>query len=136
MNWTDLFSGFIGAIAGGVLSILGGWYATKWAWKRDEERRAREREEERRACIEGMLVELEDKLGAKGDLADAHCILGAALVEKGDLEGAERQFREAVRLEPNNASAHRGLAFALREKGDLDGAEKEEREAARLEAEE
>ena len=39
MSWGDLFSGFIGALVGGLLSILGGWFATMWAWERDEMRR-------------------------------------------------------------------------------------------------
>jgi eukaryotic-like serine/threonine-protein kinase len=64
--------------------------------------------------------------------AAAHTNLGAALHDKGDLDGAAACCREALRLDPTFASAHNLLGNALRGKGDLDGAIARYREAIRL----
>ena len=55
-----------------------------------------------------------------------------ALRAKGDLDGAIAEYREALRLNPNNALAHNGLGFALEKKGDLRGALEEYRAATAL----
>ena len=62
----------------------------------------------------------------------AHNNLGNALRDKGDLDGAIAEYREAIRLDPRFANAHCNLGNALSDKGDLDGAIAEYREAIRL----
>ncbi len=64
-----------------------------------------------------------------------HITLGLALAEKGDLDGAIAEYREAIRLDPEYALLHITLGLALEEKGDLDGAIAEYREAIRLDPE-
>jgi tetratricopeptide (TPR) repeat protein len=64
--------------------------------------------------------------------AAAHTNLGAALLDKGDSDGAAAAGREAVRLAPTLALPHTLLGNALRGKGDLDGALARYREAIRL----
>jgi tetratricopeptide (TPR) repeat protein len=56
-----------------------------------------------------------------GDAA-AHYNLGVALSNKGDLDGAIAEWREALRLNPNYGDAHYNLGVALWHKGDWDGA--------------
>ncbi len=46
--------------------------------------------------------------------AKAHLDRGAALYEKGDLDGAIGEYREAIRLKPDDADAHFHLGVALR----------------------
>lgn len=65
--------------------------------------------------------------------ASGHTNLGAALHDKGDLDGAIAEQREAIRLQPDNAGAHTNLGEVLRRKGKLDEAIAAHREALRLE---
>jgi tetratricopeptide (TPR) repeat protein len=64
--------------------------------------------------------------------AVAHDNLGVALYNKGDHDGAIAEFREALRLNPNDYSPHYQLAMALANKHDLTGEISELREAVRL----
>lgn len=48
--------------------------------------------------------------------------LGAALIQKGDLDAAIQTQREALRLSPYFVDAHHNLGIALAEKGELDAA--------------
>jgi len=66
------------------------------------------------------------------DSAVAHDNLGVALYNKGDKDGAIAEFREALRLNPNDYSPHYHLAMALANKEDLTGEISELREALRL----
>ena len=59
-------------------------------------------------------------------------IYGNALYSLGNADGAIAQFKEALRLKPDDAGAHNNLGNALRHKHDLDGAIAEYREALRL----
>jgi Flp pilus assembly protein TadD len=69
-----------------------------------------------------------------------HTNLGNALAQKGDLDGAIREYRAALNLDSNSWAAHNGLGKcartalggALAQKGDLDGAIREFREALSL----
>ncbi|HLG12952.1 MAG TPA: tetratricopeptide repeat protein [Blastocatellia bacterium] len=61
-----------------------------------------------------------------------HVAAGDALRKKGDLDGAAKEFREWVRLDPGNANAHERLADTLYDHGDFSAAEIEYREAVRL----
>jgi len=57
--------------------------------------------------------------------------LGIALRDKGDLEGAIAEHREAIRLKNDYAAAHHGLGISLFRKGDVDGANAAVRQAIR-----
>jgi Flp pilus assembly protein TadD len=46
--------------------------------------------------------------------AEAHYNLAAALRDKGDLDGAIREYREALRLNPNNPRVQDALNEALK----------------------
>ena len=46
------------------------------------------------------------------DAPDVHNDLGTLLAQSGDLAGAEREFREAVRLKPDYAEARSNLERA------------------------
>jgi protein O-mannosyl-transferase len=48
--------------------------------------------------------------------------LGAALIQRGDLDTAIQTQREALRITPDFVDAHHNLGIALAEKGDLDAA--------------
>src|SRR5262245_22604223 len=58
--------------------------------------------------------------------------LGKALLEKGDREGAIREYQAALRLDPNYATAHNNLGVALRDRGDREGAIREYQAALRI----
>jgi tetratricopeptide (TPR) repeat protein len=78
-------------------------------------------------------VTLNNDLGCTSeDDAKAHDKLGRALAEKGDLDGAIAEYREALRLIPNLAEVHDRLGRALWRKRDLEGAATELRTAIRL----
>lgn len=66
------------------------------------------------------------------DSDSSHYKLGTALLNKGDLDGAAHEFREAIRLKPDDPYAHNGLGIALSKKKDWDGAIEEYRETVRL----
>jgi tetratricopeptide (TPR) repeat protein len=58
--------------------------------------------------------------------------LGLVLRLAGDLEGAEAQFRAALKTTPAHGFARRALALVLRQKGDLEGAASELRAASKI----
>ena len=62
----------------------------------------------------------------------ARYYLAVALAEQGDFEAADKEFREALRIEPNLAEAHAGLARALSAQGKKDEAVQHYQEAVRL----
>ena len=55
------------------------------------------------------------------DYGEAYFMLGTALKQKGDLDGAIPALREAIRLEPANPGPYNTLGQALRLKGDAGG---------------
>jgi Flp pilus assembly protein TadD len=64
--------------------------------------------------------------------ADFHAQRGAELMDQGLLLEAEREFREAIGLDPTNAQAHTGLARFLEATRDYANARAEARTALRL----
>jgi len=64
--------------------------------------------------------------------ATAHSKRGVDLYEKGDLDGAIAEFRQALRLKPDHPEVQNYLGAVLGDKGDLDGAIAEFRQALRL----
>jgi tetratricopeptide (TPR) repeat protein len=64
----------------------------------------------------------------------AHDNLGVVLAQKGQLDEAIREFREAIRLKPNLPRAHNNLGMALLDEGQLDESIAAHREAIRLQA--
>jgi Flp pilus assembly protein TadD len=62
----------------------------------------------------------------------AHKIVGDALLNKGQLDDAINQYKEAIRLEPNFAKAHHKLGVAFDKKGQTDEAILQYKEAIRL----
>ena len=53
-------------------------------------------------------------------------------MQKGDLEGAVKVYRELTRLSPNSAEAFYNLGLALKQKDDFQAAEVELRKATAL----
>ena len=77
----------------------------------------------RSAGQESRLIAGSAYLGAiVPESADAHNILGIALAERGRLDEAIAEFRQAVRLEPGSAQSHWHLGAALAYSGDNVGA--------------
>jgi Flp pilus assembly protein TadD len=61
-----------------------------------------------------------------------HHNLGNALAEKGDLDGAIREFQIAIGIKPEGSGLHNSLGVALSKKGDQGGAIKELQQAVAL----
>lgn len=64
--------------------------------------------------------------------AQQHVSNGDSLYHASDFKAAMAEYREAVRIEPDNFLAHANLGLTLRETGDTEGAITEYREAIRL----
>lgn len=64
--------------------------------------------------------------------AQSHYNLGVSLSNKGDIDGAMREYREALRLQPDYFDALENLGLLLVKKGDLNGAIKEHETAVHL----
>jgi tetratricopeptide (TPR) repeat protein len=63
---------------------------------------------------------------------DAHLLLGILLREAGDLAGAEKEYREAERVNPENGQVFLEMGRMLMTKGDLAGALARLKKAAEL----
>jgi tetratricopeptide (TPR) repeat protein len=59
---------------------------------------------------------------AKRGVPDAHLLLGIVFRESGDYAAAEREYREAERLNPRNGQVRLELGKLLLARGDLNGA--------------
>ena len=64
--------------------------------------------------------------------SDAHCNLGSALFQKGQLDEAVAQFQKALEINPSSFATHYNLGNALFEKGQLDQTIAQFQEALRL----
>lgn len=63
-----------------------------------------------------------DRILGRGESAEAHFLLGAALFTKGDFPAATKEFSKAAALNPDVASLHSYYGQALLFSGDADGA--------------
>jgi tetratricopeptide (TPR) repeat protein len=81
--------------------------------------------------VDGAVTEYCQAIRLKRDLAQPHNNLGNFLHDKGDVDGANAEYREALRLR-NSAEAHNNLGNALKDKGQLEAAITECHEALRL----
>lgn len=66
-----------------------------------------------------------EKLVALRDDADARIVLGSALMNDGDIEGASLQIERALQQSPNDMEGHYYRGVIARLRGDLEGALKE-----------
>ena len=57
--------------------------------------------------------------------AEGHNNLGLVLLQSGNVQKAETEFKEAARLKPQYAEAHYNLALALRQEGKKADAQQE-----------
>jgi len=64
------------------------------------------------------------------NLPEAHDVLGGLLENRGRMDAALAEYREAVRLRPGFGKAHLDLGVALANRRDLAGAAEEFRKAA------
>jgi len=62
-------------------------------------------------------------------LAEAHFLLGTARLWEWSWSDAEKEFKQAIALEPNNTMAHQGYGYLLRAQGRFDEAIAEMRNA-------
>jgi len=74
-------------------------------------------------------------IGLNPAYAEAHCNLGNALKELGNLEGAVAAHRQAISIRPDYAEAYDLLANELRDQGNLDEAVAAYRQAIGLKPE-
>lgn len=87
---------------------------------------------EEQAQAESALAERLSSLKHRRDRA-SYCIAkGNALLDRGDLGGAEEQFRHATELNPRNAGARYNLGLVLARSNDQQGARREFLEAIAL----
>ena len=63
-------------------------------------------------------------IALKPDYGEAYFMLGTALKQKGDPEGAESALRTAIQLDPANPGPYNTLGQLLRIKGDAAGSRK------------
>ena len=68
------------------------------------------------------------------DVAGSLHNLASVLQARGDLAGAEQQFRRAIEKAPETSKAHRGLADVLRKRGQIVAANRELKLAEELQA--
>jgi tetratricopeptide (TPR) repeat protein len=74
----------------------------------------------------------EHALAVTANNSVAHNNLGVALSDRGEIESAVAQYREAIRIDPLYADSHNNLGVALAKQGKLEQAAEEYREALRL----
>ena len=79
-------------------------------------------------CLEGLLHRRQGRteeanrafaLAAERGLEDAHLLLGILLKEAGDYDGAEKEYREAEKVNPHNGQVHLELGKILLANGSV-----------------
>ena len=117
-----------------VVAILGvAMFARSLDWKDDATifaATARNNPRSLRAAL--WLGKPDDAIASWPESAAAWHDKGVALAKAGDLRGAERALREAVRLEPTRAAPMLNLGLVLHRSGELDAAERALRKAVLL----
>jgi TolB-like protein/Flp pilus assembly protein TadD len=82
--------------------------------------------------LASLVAQCEGLLALDPDLAETHASLGLALMLGWDIVGAEREFRQATKLNPNYASGRQWLGLALLGLGKVDEGVAELKLAAEL----
>lgn len=77
-----------------------------------------------RGDVEAALTELNTLLQTRNDFADVHYMVGVLLDLRGELDGAGRSLRRAIRLNPSYAEALLALASVTERRGDFDRSRK------------
>jgi len=117
-----------------VVAILGvAMFARSLDWKDDATifaATARNNPRSPRASL--WLGKFDDAIASWQDSVAAWNDKGVSLAKDGDLRGAERALREAVRLEPTRPAPQLNLGLVLHRQGELDAAERELRKAVLL----
>lgn len=84
--------------------------------------------------LESRVSQLENErsrgVTAEDTPAEVSLALGSAYFRSGDLEGAEREYRETIRVDPKMGEAHNNLAVVCLLTGKLEEAESEMKAAA------
>jgi len=83
---------------------------------------------------EEAAAHMREAVRLRPDYAQAHFMLGTALKQQGDLDGAIVALKEAARLNPNDPGPFNTLGQALRQAGDLTGSQAAFAEGARVKA--
>ena len=78
------------------------------------------------------IIQFQEAINLKPDLANAHTSLGNALLTKGQTNEAIGQYQEAIRVEPDDALAYNNLGYALLRKGQIEEAIGQFQQALRL----
>ncbi len=122
------------ALAMTVVAILSvAMFARSLEWKDDATifaATARNNPKSLRAAL--WLGKPDDAIASWPDSVAAWHDKGVALAKAGDLRGAERALREAIRLEPSRPAPQLNLGLVLHRNGELDAAERALRKAVLL----
>jgi Flp pilus assembly protein TadD len=70
--------------------------------------------------VDGALVLARSAAAARGGGAEAHVLIGTLLLKKGQRPEAEKEFKEALRLDPSNGKASRLLRLTRGGRADGD----------------
>jgi tetratricopeptide (TPR) repeat protein len=70
--------------------------------------------------VDGALVLARSAAAARGGGAEAHVLIGTLLLKKGQRPEAEKEFKEALRLDPSNGKASRLLQLTRGGRADGD----------------
>jgi cytochrome c-type biogenesis protein CcmH/NrfG len=82
-----------------------------------------------------MAEQMRAAIAKRPDYAEAHYMLGIALKESGDPDGALAELKESIRLDPTTPGPFNTMGQILRQKGDLQGSKEAFATGVRLNAE-
>jgi len=85
-----------------------------------------------RSLLTALLMALSVHTVVLAATAAEHCRQGMKLYGQGKLDGAAKEFREALRLDPRSDEAHTGLGVVLYAQGKVSEASAQWRQAVRL----
>jgi Flp pilus assembly protein TadD len=73
--------------------------------------------------LDEAIAKMKEAVGWDSGYASAHTNLGYLLLKKNDVDGAQKEFDEALKLNPTSHNAKTGKGIVLSIKGDLKGAQ-------------